>query len=164
MITALNHPIRCLLDGSLTRPIPDFRLTGKPRIGIHGNEPAGRKSEAVKPSNKDSMKRLITLMVACASIAAVSANAADGKALYEEHCSKCHGKDGKGQTTMGKKSGAKDYTDAKVQEKVTDAEALKAIKEGFKNADGKVLMKPSELKDDEAKAVLEYMRTFKDKK
>jgi mono/diheme cytochrome c family protein len=110
------------------------------------------------------MKRLITLMVACASIAAVSANAADGKALYEEHCSKCHGKDGKGQTTMGKKSGAKDYTDAKVQEKVTDAEALKAIKEGFKNADGKVLMKPSELKDDEAKAVLEYMRTFKDKK
>ena len=164
MITSANHPIQSLLDGSVTRPDHDFRLTGQPRIGFHGNKPVDRKSEAVKPSIKDSMKRLITLMAACASIAAVSANAADGKALYEEHCSKCHGKDGKGQTTMGKKSGAKDYTDPKVQEKVTDAEGLKAIKEGFKNAEGKVLMKPSELKDDEAKAVMEYMRTFKDKK
>jgi mono/diheme cytochrome c family protein len=145
-------------------PGSGFSAERQPWIGFHGNQPVDRKSEAVKPRNKDSMKRLITLMVACASIAAVSANAADGKALYEEHCSKCHGKDGKGQTTMGKKSGAKDYTDPKVQEEVTDAEGLKAIKEGFKNAEGKVLMKPSELKDDEAKAVMEYMRTFKGKK
>ncbi len=109
------------------------------------------------------MKRLIMLMVACAAIAAVSANAADGKALYEEHCAKCHGKDGKGQTAMGKKSGAKDYTDAKVQEEVKDAKGIEAIQKGFKNTDGKVLMKPSELKDDEAKAVMAYMRTFKGK-
>ncbi len=111
------------------------------------------------------MKRLVTLIVACAVIATVSASAADGKALYEEHCAKCHGKDGKGQTTMGKKSGAKDYTDAKVQEAVTDAAGLKAVKEGYKNADGKVLMKPAEgMSDEDAKAVMAYLRTFKGKK
>ena len=159
----MNHPIRHPLNGSFLRQDQDFRLTGQPRIGFQ--EPACRSEErSSQTKQQDSMKRLITLMAACAAIATVSANAADGKALFEEHCSKCHGKDGKGQTTMGKKSGAKDYTDAKVQAEVTDAEGIKAIKEGFKNTEGKVLMKPSELKDDEAKAIMEYMRTFKDKK
>jgi mono/diheme cytochrome c family protein len=109
------------------------------------------------------MKKLVTLMVACVAMTALSALAADGKALYEEHCSKCHGKDGKGQTTMGKKMGAKDYTDPKVQDAVSDAAFTKSIKEGLK-VDGKVIMKPSEgLSDDDVKAIVAYMRAFKAK-
>ena len=35
-------------------------------------------------------------------------------ANYNKHCVSCHAKDGSGKTTMGRKVGAKDYTDAKV--------------------------------------------------
>lgn len=95
------------------------------------------------------------------AVSALTAGAADGKATYEKDCAKCHGKDGKGQTVMGKKLGAKDYTDAKVQEELKDDAAIKAIKEGYKK-DGKELMKPSDgLSDDEIKALVAYMRTLK---
>ena len=75
------------------------------------------------------MKKLLTLTIALAALAAWSAGAADGKALYAEHCTKCHGDDGKGQTKMGQKFGAKDYTDAKVQAELKDEAIVKAIKD-----------------------------------
>ena len=87
---------------------------------------------------------------------------ADSKALYEEQCAKCHGSDGKGQTKMGQKLGAKDYTDAKVQAGLKDEAAFKAIKEGLKDPEGKTLMKPLEnVSDDNIKGLVAYMRTFK---
>ena len=58
--------------------------------------------------------------------------------------------------------GAKDYTDAKVQAEMKDEAAFKAIKEGLKDKEGKKLMGPAEdLSDDEIKALVAYMRTFK---
>jgi len=48
----------------------------------------------------------------------------------------CHGSDGKGETKMGKKYGAKDYTDPKVQEALKDDAAFKATKEGLKDKEG----------------------------
>jgi cytochrome c553 len=88
--------------------------------------------------------------------------AADAKALYEKDCAKCHGADGKGETKMGKKLGAKDYTDPKVQAELKDDAAFKAIKEGLKDKDGKVLMKPAEgTSDDDIKALVAYMRSLK---
>jgi cytochrome c553 len=70
--------------------------------------------------------------------------------------------DGKGQTTMGKKAGAKDYTDAKVQESFTDEQAFKATKEGIEK-DGKPVMKPyaEKLTDDEIKELVAHIRSFK---
>jgi cytochrome c553 len=107
------------------------------------------------------MKRILTLSIAIMAVSALSAGAADAKATYEKDCAKCHGKDGKGQTVMGKKQGAKDYTDAKVQADLKDEAAVKAIKEGYKK-DGKEVMKPSEgLSDDEIKGLVAYMRKFK---
>ncbi len=107
------------------------------------------------------MKKIIAL-IALLAIPALSATAADGKATYEKDCAKCHGADGKGDTKMGKKLGAKDYTDAKVQAELKDEAAIKAIKEGLKDKEGKVLMKPAEgLSDADIKGVVEYMRKFK---
>jgi mono/diheme cytochrome c family protein len=107
------------------------------------------------------MKKLIALLAALVAIPAISAWAADGKAIYAKDCAKCHGDDGKGQTAMGKRNGAKDYTDAKVQAALKDDQAIKSIKDGLKQGD-KVLMQPSkDLSDDDIKAVVAYMRTFK---
>lgn len=106
--------------------------------------------------------KILIIAALFAGIAAGNVAAADGKALYDSKCKKCHGEDGKGQTVMGKKVGCQDYTDAKVQEAVSDENALKAIKEGFKNKDGKEVMKPTEgITDEEAKAIIAYMRSFK---
>ncbi len=89
-----------------------------------------------------------------------NASATDGKAAFTDSCVKCHGDDGKGQTKMGQKLGARDYSDAKVQDSFTDGDAFKAIKEGMKK-DDKTLMRPSELADDDIKASVAYLRTLK---
>jgi cytochrome c6 len=81
---------------------------------------------------------------------------------WENHCSKCHGEDGKGQTKAGKKAGAKDYTDAKVQAEMKDAAMEKAIAEGLTEK-GKEKMKPykDELTPPEIKELVAYVRQFK---
>jgi len=105
---------------------------------------------------------LIGAILSIAFFTAASASAADGKALYEKDCLKCHGADGKGDTKMGKKMGAKDYSSAKAWEGLTDAAAIKAVKEGFKDKEGKALMKPTEgVTDADAKAIVDYMKTLK---
>jgi mono/diheme cytochrome c family protein len=107
------------------------------------------------------MKKMFVVGLAVL-IVPVLAALADGKETYEKDCAKCHGPDGKGQTKMGQKLGCKDYSDAKVQAELKDAEAIKAIKEGFKDKDGKQVMKPVEgISDADAKALVDYMRTLK---
>jgi cytochrome c553 len=108
------------------------------------------------------MKRILLITIALMAGATLSVRAADAKETYEKDCAKCHGADGKGDTKMGKKLGTKDYTDAKVQAELKDEAAIKAIKEGLKDKEGKVLMKPAEgLSDDEIKGLVGYMRKFK---
>ena len=108
------------------------------------------------------MKKILTLGIVMAVMAAWSGRAADAKALYEQDCAKCHGTDGKGETKMGKKLSVKDYTDAKVQAELKDEAGFKAIKDGLKDKEGKTLMKPAEgMSDADAKGLVAYMRTFK---
>ena len=107
------------------------------------------------------MKKIL-LMTLVIAAALCSASAGDAKENYDKSCAKCHGKEGKGDTKMGQKLGIKDYTDAKVQAEMKDDAAVKAIKEGLKDKDGKVLMKPAEdLSDADIKALVAHMRTFK---
>jgi cytochrome c6 len=103
----------------------------------------------------------IILIAAALTAVVVTASAADVKENWEKSCSKCHGPDGKGDTKMGKKVEVKDFTDAKVQDSMKDADMFKAIKEGVKDGD-KVRMKAAEeLSDDEMKALVAYVRAFK---
>ena len=107
------------------------------------------------------MKKSIIIAAVITVLAAWTTQAEEGKALYDKQCAKCHGEDGKGETKMGKKLGAKDYTDPKVQADLKDEDAIKAVKEGLKK-DDKTLMKPAEgLTDDQIKGLVAYMRTFK---
>ena len=104
----------------------------------------------------------MTITVALMAGAWLTAYAGDAKENWEKSCTKCHGTDGKGGTKMGQKLGVKDYTDAKVQADMKDEAACKAIKDGLKDKEGKTLMKPAEgLSDDDMKALVKHMRTFK---
>jgi mono/diheme cytochrome c family protein len=108
------------------------------------------------------MKRTIFFFVTVIIVSAGVSSAADAAANWTQHCASCHGKDGSGNTMMGKKLGVKDYHDAKVQAAFSDAEAERAIKEGVKT-NGKETMKPfgSKLSDDDIKALVAYVRSFK---
>jgi mono/diheme cytochrome c family protein len=88
--------------------------------------------------------------------------AADASSTWNANCATCHGKDGSGNTMMGKKLNTKDYRDAKVQAVFSDAEAERAIKEGVKTS-GKETMKAfgGKLSDTDIKALVAYIRLFK---
>src|ERR1041385_8889401 len=103
------------------------------------------------------MKSLLTLVLSALAASAVAVGAADAKATYDKDCAKCHGADGKGNTKMGQRLGAKDYTDPKVQAEMKDDAAFKSIKEGLKDKVGKELMKPAEnLSDEDIKAPVAF--------
>lgn len=101
------------------------------------------------------------LFIAPFILYANSAFAADAAATWNQHCASCHGKDGSGNTMMGKKLGVKNYTTAEGQ-KFSDADAEKAIREGV-NEGGKDKMKPfkDKLSDEEIKALIAYIRSLK---
>jgi len=105
------------------------------------------------------MKRIaITLTL---TVTAAAIYAADVNGLWDQHCTSCHAKDGSGNTKMGKKSGAKDYRDPKVQAEMKDDKSLTAVKEGI-SENGKEKMKPfkDKLSDDEIKALIGHLKEF----
>jgi mono/diheme cytochrome c family protein len=104
-------------------------------------------------------------MFCCAfALATAVANAATPSAEenYKNHCSKCHGPDGKAQTRLGKKSGAKDLTDLKSVAKLSDDEIFSTIKNGRKDKNGNEKMDAfgGDLSDPEITALVGYVRKF----
>jgi len=95
--------------------------------------------------------------------ASLSSHAAPVAENWENHCTKCHGDDGKGQTKAGKKLQLKDYTDAKAQAEMKDEEMVKAIANGIFDKAGKEKMKAykDELSAAEITDLVAYVRKFK---
>ena len=108
------------------------------------------------------MKRKASLLMTIIMASAGASFGADATATWNQHCASCHGKDGSGSTMMGKKLGVKDYRDAKVQASFTDAKAAEVITDGVKE-NGKDKMKgfKAKLSDDDVKALVAYIRSFK---
>ena len=110
------------------------------------------------------MKKILLLATMFGLAAALTTKGAEAKENWTTLCAKCHGADGKSDTKIGAKLGAKDFTDAKVQALFKDEDATKAIKDGIKDADGKTKMKAfvtgadTPLSDDEVKALVAYVR------
>ena len=100
----------------LVRVDPDWCTKGVSRLHIEDN-PTERKP------NADELTTSVILAIIVAS--SDVAFAVDGAALWARHCASCHGKDGSGNTTMGKKLGVKDYTK---EQGFSDAEAANVIK------------------------------------
>ena len=108
------------------------------------------------------MKKILLLTAMFGLAATLTTKGAEAKDNWDNLCAKCHGAEGKGDTKMGQKLGAKDFTDAKVQADLKDEAATKAIKEGLKSSDDKTLMKPFDtLTADEVKALVAYVRGLK---
>jgi cytochrome c6 len=109
------------------------------------------------------MKTRRCLLVFTGLLFAGAVYAADAKANFEEHCTKCHGTDGKGQTKTGRKLGIRDFTDPKVQIELKDADMLEAITNGIRSNTGKEMMKEfkDELSAEEIRDLAAYMRSFK---
>lgn len=60
----------------------------------------------------------------------VFASAGDARATYNAKCAKCHGRDGRGKTTQGRRTHARDMTDANWQNDVTDERLFNSISNG----------------------------------
>jgi len=107
------------------------------------------------------MKKIVVTLL-LAGVAGWTWAAGDVQQTWDKNCAMCHGKDGKGQTTVGRKLQIKDFTDAKTQAAFTDDQAVKVIKEGI-TQDGQLKMKAfgDKLTDDEIKSLIAHVRGFK---
>ncbi len=103
------------------------------------------------------------IMFAAPVVIGAALFAAPAAENWENHCAKCHGADGKGQTKAGRKLNVKDYTDAKVQAEMKDADIIKATADGVTDKAGKEKMKAykDELSPAEIKEFVAYIRKFK---
>ena len=111
--------------------------------------------------------RIVPGLVCCALLATLAAAPAPKKALsarenFEKHCVDCHGENGKAQTRLGRKSGAKDLTDKAAMGKLSDEEMFKTIKFGRKNKKGEETMDAfgDGLSDKEITDLVAYVRTL----
>lgn len=102
------------------------------------------------------MKKSLLLLVLFAIALAPAAYAADGAAIFKAKCAMCHGADGAGQTGMGKTLGLKGFGSKEVQA-LTDAELIKITTDGK----GKMPSYKAKLSEEEIKAVVAFIRTFK---
>jgi cytochrome c6 len=100
------------------------------------------------------MKRKILVFATVVIASAGIGVAADAAANWSQLCASCHGKDGSGNTAMGKKLGVKDYSK---DQGFSDAEAANVIK----NGKGKMKAYKGKLSDADVKALVAYVRTLK---
>lgn len=78
----------------------------------------------------------------------------DGKQLYQQHCAKCHGDNGRANTLRGWLSFAQNLSKAKWQDRTSDDEIIAAIQQG----PGAMPAYADKLSADEQQALVQYVR------
>ncbi|MHB9071953.1 MAG: c-type cytochrome [Desulfobaccales bacterium] len=106
------------------------------------------------------MKRILiwALIGICWGTALLPKSAeADGRSLYNDKCAFCHGfrGDGKGPAGVTLSPPPTDFTDPKYWQTTSNQKIVNAIKNGVG------VMPAFDLRPDEIKAIIDYMRTFK---
>ncbi|HEY0429032.1 MAG TPA: cytochrome c [Pyrinomonadaceae bacterium] len=71
---------------------------------------------------------VVTVLICNSKPGLTVVQAKDGAQIYAASCSRCHGTDGRAQTSKGRQTGAKDLTSAKWQP--NEARAIRAITNG----------------------------------
>jgi mono/diheme cytochrome c family protein len=103
---------------------------------------------------KNMLLRALLITAIAAGVAFWSTPAtAEAAATYKTKCAMCHGADGKGETPVGKKMGARDFASPEVQ-KETDDELTAIIAKG-KN---KMPAYEKSLKDTDIKEMVAFIR------
>ena len=100
------------------------------------------------------MKFIIFVIIAGVFASSGVAFGANAGALWAQSCASCHGKDGSGNTAMGKKLAVQDYTK---NQSFSDAEAANVIK----NGKGKMKGYKEKFSDADVKALVAYVRSLK---
>jgi len=80
------------------------------------------------------------------------------KAVFKQHCVKCHGTDGRGQTAEGEIAGAQDFTDQDWQQRVTGQRIINSIRHGR----GQMPAFEKKLSKEQIKSLAAFVRTFND--
>ena len=101
------------------------------------------------------ISKLVTILLVITLVPATLGFAQDAAALYKSKCAVCHGPDGTGATTMGKKLGVKNFHSPEVS-KQSDTELFEITKKG-KN---KMPSYDKKLTDDQIKELITYVRTL----
>ena len=81
----------------------------------------------------------------------------DAQELYKKHCDFCHGEYGKGKTDLGEGLGARDFTEKKFQNSITDEKILKQIENATPE---RMFPFKDKLTAEEMKALVPVIRAF----
>lgn len=103
--------------------------------------------------------RLVTFLAVAALVLPVAA-VASASDHWDNLCAKCHGPDGKGDTKMGRKFKVEDLSTAEFQAKLNVEKLAAMIREGDATTKQHKKAMADELSPDDAKALVEHIRTF----
>jgi len=101
---------------------------------------------------------VVALIVMLSAVVPLPARAEGGE-LFERNCSTCHGKDGKGDTAIGKKKGLRPLGSAEVQEQ-SDVELTARIATGGESGDRQHAFKSKGLSDDDIAQLVTFVRAL----
>jgi mono/diheme cytochrome c family protein len=104
------------------------------------------------------------LMLACLPAFAANVVPAERSAsqTYRRYCVSCHGSDGKGKTSKGRFSHARDLTDAEWQTDVSDERIFNSIMNG-RNVRGNMPSFANKLKENDVNSLVNFVRGLKAK-
>ena len=104
-------------------------------------------------------KTAIVLVISMLGLLAPAASRADGGELFERRCSSCHGKDGKGNTAIGKKKNLRALGSPEVQS-LSDEELTRRIATGGESAERQHAFKDKGLSDDDIAQLVTFIRAL----
>lgn len=113
------------------------------------------------------MMRLCSVLFLLGFIAMFTVKANNSKErtapqLYRKYCISCHGSDGRAQTSRGKFNHARDLTDAKWHDEVTDERIFNSVMNG-RTVRGNMPAFGNKINQQEADSLVNFVRGLKGK-